>query len=59
MHDATITTERGYTMSIEDFTEFYINASEEVRIEIEETLNKLQTQSASPEKDLKTDHTVL
>ena len=47
LHDANILLE-GYRMSLEEFTEIYVNASEEVRAEIEEILNSLVEQPVFP-----------
>ncbi len=38
-------------MSESEFIEIYINASKEIKAQIEETLNSFETQPASREKD--------
>ena len=53
LHDANILLE-GFRMSLEEFTEIYVNASEEVRAEIEDIVNSLANTPAFPGKDFQT-----
>ena len=50
----------GYAMlSYEEFSDIYDNASDEVKVEIEEILNMLQARSACLEKDSCISQTIL
>ena len=44
-------------MSRSEFVEIYLNATEEARYQIEETLRSYQTEPASPVEDSRTDRT--
>ena len=43
-------------MSMEEFVKIYVDASVDVRAQIEETLNSLETQSSYPESIYQTAH---
>ena len=49
--NATISAGGLHMLSLDEFVKIYINASEEVKIQIEETLDSFETQPVSPAID--------